>query len=81
MEVGEDGCTLHSRLKRVQSQRKPPNRGLFTVIDLRALKFGRNLLQNLINNQKVLFAAAAAAAAAAVAAVKLHISFSIYRYL
>jgi hypothetical protein len=62
----------HSGLKPVESERKPPKQGLFTVIALSDLNFGKNLLQELTNNKKVLFAATAAAAA--VAAVLWHIS-------
>jgi hypothetical protein len=63
----------HSGLKPVQSERKPPKQGLFNVITLSDLNYGKNLLQELTNNKKVIFAATVAAAEA-VAAVLWHIS-------
>jgi hypothetical protein len=74
-KIGSPGPPTHSGLKHVQSQRKPPKQGLFTVIALNDLKFSKNLPKNFTNNRKVSFTATAAEAAL-VAAVIWHISFS-----
>jgi hypothetical protein len=47
------GGGVHSGLKHVQSEPKPPKQGFFIVIALSNLKFGKNLPLNLTDNEQV----------------------------